>query len=68
MDNIEPQSAPAWFDSFDERQKSQIRFSRLYEREYHHGADGHNNMMIIAKMARYLDAFESQKGKLEDEQ
>lgn len=45
-----------WFmGEFDERQKSQINFSRLYAADYHHGADGHNNMMIIAKMADLLD-------------
>lgn len=47
---------PAWLSSFDERQQNQIRFARLYAREFHHGADGHNNMLIIAKMAELLDA------------
>jgi hypothetical protein len=48
----------AWFEKFDERQQQEIRFSRLYAREYHHGANGHNDMMIIAKMAELLDASE----------
>ncbi len=39
-----------WLGYFDERQQAQIRFACLYAKDFHHGADGHNNMMIIAKM------------------
>lgn len=43
-----------WFGQFDKRQQDQIRFAVIYARDFHHGADGHNNMMIIAKMAELL--------------
>ncbi len=43
-----------WFGHFDERQQAQIRFAVLYAKDFHHGADGHNNMMIIAKMVELL--------------
>ena len=46
-----------WFSNFDERQQAQIRFALLYAREFHHGANGHNDMMIIAKMADLLSAI-----------
>jgi hypothetical protein len=44
-----------WRDFFDERGKKQISFAAIYARDYHHGADGHNNMLIIAEMAKLLD-------------
>ena len=43
-----------WFGHLDDRQQSQVRFAIIYARDFHHGADGHNNMMIIAKMAELL--------------
>lgn len=45
-----------WFGQFDKRQQDQIRFAVLYAKDFHHGADGHNNMMIIAKMVELLGA------------
>jgi hypothetical protein len=39
----------------DERQQKQVAFSREYAKNYGHGADGHNNMLIIAKLADELD-------------
>lgn len=66
MDN-EPTPNPVWFEKFDERQQQQIRFSRLYAREFHHGANGHNDMMIIAKMAELMDEMERQIKGLEED-
>ena len=48
----------SWLEDFDERQQAEIKLSRLYANEYNHGTDGHNAKMIIAKMARQLDAQE----------
>lgn len=39
--------------------KTQISFSRIYADDFHHGADGHNNMLIIAKLADKLDEYEA---------
>lgn len=44
-----------WLQRLDNRQQEQIRFSRVYANNFHHGADGHNSMMIIAKLADMLD-------------
>lgn len=49
-----------WLNEFDERQRKQIEFSAIYENDFHHGANGHNDMMIIAKMARMLSALEKE--------
>lgn len=52
----EPEPQPGdWLTHFDDRQRKQIEFSRLYAREFSHGATGHNDMLIIAKMAELLD-------------
>jgi hypothetical protein len=44
-----------WLTHFDDRQRKQIAFSRLYAKDFSHGATGHNDMLIIAKMAELLD-------------
>ena len=49
-----------WLDEFDGRQRDEIRFCLLYEREFHHGTDGHNAKVIISQMAKMLDAYEQQ--------
>lgn len=38
------------YTRFDDRQMKQIEFSQIYAKQFHHGADGHNNMMIIGKL------------------
>jgi hypothetical protein len=55
----EPGPEPVdWLTHFDDRQRKQIAFSRLYARDFGHGATGHNDMLIIAKMAELLDGVE----------
>jgi hypothetical protein len=53
----QPQPPPDWLVHFDDRQRKQIAFSRLYARDFAHGATGHNDMMIVAKMAELLDGL-----------
>jgi hypothetical protein len=40
---------------FNERERAEIRFDCLYAERFHHGTDGHNAKMIIAKLAALLD-------------
>lgn len=47
-----------WFLSLDARQQKQVQFSRLYARDFQHGADSHNNMVIIDALSRKLDEYE----------
>lgn len=37
--------------TFTPREIKQIEFSLIYARDFNHGADGHNNMSIVAKLA-----------------
>lgn len=45
---------PEWMLEFDERQRKEIEFSRVYATQFGHGTDGHNGKIIIATMARLL--------------
>jgi len=45
----------SWLDKLDEREQKQVEFAKLYARDFYHGANGHNDLMIIAKMAALLD-------------
>jgi hypothetical protein len=40
---------------FDERQQKEIAFAELYERDFHHGTTGHNQLLLIARLALLLD-------------
>lgn len=44
-----------WMERFDERQRKEIEFSKLYAERFRHGTDGHNAKLIIAEMAEMLD-------------
>lgn len=46
-----------WRDLLDERQQKQVEWSQLYAKDYHHGDEGHNSKLIIAKMADMLDSM-----------
>lgn len=56
-----------WLNNFDDRQKAEIKFSILYEKEFNHGTDGHNAKLIIAKMAVLLDEIELRSKGLANE-
>jgi len=48
-----------WIENFDERQKKEIEFAKLYADKFDHGTDGHNAKLIMAKMAKMLDNIEA---------
>ena len=43
---------------FSERDLKEIAFSRLYTQDFNHGTIGHNDMLIIARLADLLEATE----------
>lgn len=51
----QPDPVKDWIEGFEERERKQIRFALLYEMHFAHGAPGHLDMMVIAKLARYID-------------
>lgn len=45
-----------WKQFFTERELKEIEFCWLYLRDYHHGTNGHNERVIIAKFAALMEA------------
>jgi hypothetical protein len=44
-----------WRAQLDERQRKQVAFAETYLREFNHGVVGHNDLVLIAKLAELLD-------------
>lgn len=44
-----------WTQELDERQRKELSLARLYSKEYARGTTGHNQLMLIAKLAELLD-------------
>ena len=58
----EKPDAKDWRKLFDERQQKQIKWASLYATpEFSHGDMGHNDKLIIAKMAQLLDQMTAPK-------
>ncbi len=47
-----------WLEAFDTRQQKEIDLARLYAAQYDHGTPGHQDYVIISKLAALLDAAE----------
>lgn len=52
---------PKWLQELDERQRKELYFAKLYAAEFSHGTDGHNRLLLIAKLADLLDKAEIEK-------
>jgi hypothetical protein len=49
-----PELPERWRHIFDDRQQKHIRFCVNYEKDYAHGAPGHLDMLVIAKLTDCL--------------
>lgn len=62
-----------WRDQFDTRQQTEIAWAQLYTNEvgpdgkprWKHGANGHNDLVIIGTMATFLDSLTDQPHAVE---
>ena len=45
-----------------ERDLKEIAFARLYNEDFKHGTDGHNRLIIIARLASMVDALTDANG------
>src|SRR5690242_6214769 len=43
----------------DERQRKEVSFARDYSINFNHGTDGHNRLLLIAKLADMVDILDS---------
>lgn len=48
---------PYFLQLFDERQQKEIEFASLYAANFSHGTDGHHRLLLIAKMAEFLETL-----------
>jgi hypothetical protein len=48
-----------WPQLLDDRQRKELELARLYDTDdFRHGTDGHNRLLLIAKLASLLDRVE----------
>lgn len=50
-----------WYGQFTQRDQDEIEFARMYAQTFAHGTDGHNRLMVIAKMAAIIDELSNPK-------
>jgi hypothetical protein len=48
----------------DDRQVAEIEFAKTYAETFHHGTDGHSRLMLIAKLAWFIEEI----GKLANQE
>lgn len=54
----EPIPERPWRENFTDRQLKEIDLCLIYEKDFSHGTVGHNEKLIIAKMARILNRLQ----------
>ncbi len=52
-----------WQKELDERQRKEIALARIYAKDFSHGTDGHNRLLLLAKLADMLDKAEQAQPK-----
>lgn len=60
MDSNEtkPGAEMKWEELLDARQLQEVHLSRVYARDFQHGTTGHNQLMLIDRLAKILDEVE----------
>ncbi len=44
-----------WHNYFNDRQINEIEFNRVYDEKFGHGTSGHNERLLIARMATIIE-------------
>lgn len=44
-----------WTSFFNEREKAEMFFSELYGEFFRHGTDGHNRLLLLARLIHLVD-------------
>ena len=45
----------SWREDLTDRERKELEFAELYDKEFSHGTDGHNRLLLISKIASRLD-------------
>lgn len=49
-----------WVKELDDRQRKELDFAAMYANGFSHGTDGHNRLLLIAKLRELLNKAEKQ--------
>ena len=49
----------SFYDKLDERQAKEADFALLYAKDFAHGTDGHNRLLLIARLVGFLREYET---------
>ncbi len=52
---IELPIAPVWRDNLDARELRELELAETYAKKFAHGTDGHNRLILLAKLVQLLD-------------
>lgn len=51
-----------WFAGLNEREQKEVAFALEYAKNYRHGTDGHNRLLLIALLANIATNLEENNG------
>lgn len=54
----------SWREGLNERQRTAVRFAESYATDFNHGASGHNDLLLIARLAGLLEYATTHGGEL----
>lgn len=46
---------PEWLSLLTDREKDEVKLAQLYAKEFNHGTDGHNRLILIAKLVDIIN-------------
>lgn len=55
------------WDFLTSREQAELKFARVYVDHFDHGTDGHNRLVLIAKLAQQLEIMVGEIEKLKAE-
>lgn len=53
-----------WRNRLDERQRQEVAFATLYTTQFNHGTTGHNQLLLIHRLAELLEYATTHSGEL----
>jgi len=58
-DQSKPGANTKWEELLGARELQEVHLAQIYAREFNHGTTGHNQLMLIAKLADMLNRVET---------
>jgi hypothetical protein len=64
MSDTPTETTEDWRNRLDERQRQEVAFAEVYATDFNHGTTGHNQLLLIARLAGFLDHATQMGGEL----